>query len=112
MCWSLWRKNQGEGEDGDTEDEKTEEGMTTEGESVADDQTDATEDPQSDHEVLEQEPIVEPEPEPQPPSPAPEGDLSLGFCTTVESKLYVTRIKTPNFQISCGTLLLVFDVCW
>ncbi|KAF0766453.1 skin secretory protein xP2, partial [Aphis craccivora] len=63
----------GEGEDGDgTEDEKTDEGLTTEGESVAGDMTDATEDAQSDNEILEPEPVVEPEPEPQPPSPAPE----------------------------------------
>lgn len=49
--------------------------MTTDGESVAGDLTDATEDPLSDHEILEPEPVVEPEPEPQPPSPAPEGDF-------------------------------------
>ncbi|KAL5238854.1 hypothetical protein ACI65C_006264 [Semiaphis heraclei] len=62
-----------EGEDGEgTEDEKTDDGLTTEGESVAGDMTDATEDAQSDNEILEPEPVVEPEPEPQPPSPAPE----------------------------------------
>ncbi|XP_060855649.1 troponin I 2 isoform X2 [Metopolophium dirhodum] len=66
-------EKKGEGEDGDgTEDEKTDDGLTTEGESVAGDLTDATEDVQSDNEILEPEPVVEPEPEPQPPSPAPE----------------------------------------
>ncbi|XP_050064135.1 troponin I 2 isoform X2 [Aphis gossypii] len=66
-------EKKGEGEDGDgTEDEKTDDGLTTEGESVAGDMTDATEDAQSDNEILEPEPVVEPEPEPQPPSPAPE----------------------------------------
>ncbi|KAL4154191.1 hypothetical protein QTP88_002024 [Uroleucon formosanum] len=66
-------EKKGEGEDGEgTEDEKTDDGLTTEGESVAGDLTDATEDAQSDNEILEPEPVVEPEPEPQPPSPAPE----------------------------------------
>lgn len=48
----------------------------TEGESVAGDLTDATEEAavQSDAEIIEPEPVVEPEPEPQPPSPAPEGN--------------------------------------
>ncbi|XP_060844515.1 troponin I 2 isoform X1 [Rhopalosiphum padi] len=66
-------EKKGEGEDGDgTEDEKTDDGLTTEGESNAGDMTDATEDAQSDNEIIEPEPVVEPEPEPQPPSPAPE----------------------------------------
>lgn len=72
----IYKIKKGEGEDGDgTEDEKTDDGLTTEGESVAGDMTDATEDAQSDNEILEPEQVVEPEPEPQPPSPAPEGEF-------------------------------------